>query len=192
CCWGTCAIVDDKIYVIGGCTNASTGATIAKTQEYDPVGDSWGYQTDMPHGLYGITRENPVINDIIYVSHGKDAGGFYDTLYSYDPSTDDWDTLTNATYSRDGTACGVIGNRLYVVGGRDAGGALDYNEVLNIGEMGLFWVEVDSIPADPDSATIHTYYGKADAETTSSGPDTFVQFDDFNDNDLDPDWTVNK
>lgn len=43
----------------------------------------------------------------------------------------------------------------------------------------VFWY-VPTIPADPDTVTIHTYYGKADATTTSDGEATFpTLFDHF-------------
>jgi len=53
----------------------------------------------------------------------------------------------------------------------------------------IFWVEVPTIPADPESTTIHIYYGKDDATTVSSGADTFDFFDDFADNDI-SDWAA--
>jgi len=46
---------------------------------------------------------------------------------------------------------------------------------------GVFWVEVDSIPASPDTTQIYIYYGNPSATTTSSGENTFIFFDDFND-----------
>ena len=50
------------------------------------------------------------------------------------------------------------------------------------GDYAVFFVEVPTIPAAPDVATIHIYYGKADATTTSSGADTFPDlFEDFED-----------
>jgi len=46
----------------------------------------------------------------------------------------------------------------------------------------IFWVKVPTIPADPDSATIYIYYGKAGESTTSDGDATFPKlFDDFED-----------
>ena len=44
---------------------------------------------------------------------------------------------------------------------------------------GIFWVEVDSIPASPDTTTIYIYYGNPTATTTSNGKNTFVYWDDF-------------
>ena len=52
-------------------------------------------------------------------------------------------------------------------------------------DYAVFWVEVPSIPADPDKATIYVYYGKSDATYAGSGDDTFLFFDDFEDGSLD-------
>jgi len=48
-------------------------------------------------------------------------------------------------------------------------------------DYAIFWVEVDSIPASPDTKTIYIYYGKSDATTTSDGLATFIRWDDFDD-----------
>ena len=58
------------------------------------------------------------------------------------------------------------------------------------------WVEFDTIPVAPGTATFRLYYGLADAASFSSGADTFITFDDFErDNDflgngIGGDWTV--
>lgn len=44
------------------------------------------------------------------------------------------------------------------------------------GDYAVFWVKVDTIPDDPDSATIYIYYGKSDEATTSNGETTFPFF----------------
>jgi hypothetical protein len=61
----------------------------------------------------------------------------------------------------------------------DGATLLDYWLESYDGGVATFWVEVDSIPASPDTATIYVYYGKADATTTSNGDNTFLFFDDF-------------
>jgi len=63
---------------------------------------------------------------------------------------------------------------------------LDYwLESYTSGDKATFWVEVDSIPASPDKATIYIYYGKSDATTTSNGEATFLLFDHFEETSLD-------
>jgi len=53
------------------------------------------------------------------------------------------------------------------------------------GDYAVFWVEFDSIPASPSTANFYIYYDKADATSGSNGDNTFIFFDDFNDNSLD-------
>ena len=79
--------------------------------------NTWTTGAPMPVSKYGITRENPVINGKIYVTHGLD-GGFHVDNYVYDPATNTWQQKQPATDLRDGTGCGVIDNKLYVTGGR--------------------------------------------------------------------------
>jgi N-acetylneuraminic acid mutarotase len=132
--WGTCAVVGDKIYVIGGYSYSAPAGASNVNEVYDPATDTWQTKTPAPAALIGVTRENPVINGKIYVTHGLDGlvGNFYADSYVYDPAEDLWIKLSNAAHPRDGTACGVIDNKLYVVGGRaDLPGpyGLKYNEV---------------------------------------------------------------
>jgi len=57
---------------------------------------------------------------------------------------------------------------------------LDYwMEDYTSGDNATFWVELPSIPASPNTATIYVYYGKSDATTTSNGDNTFLEFHDF-------------
>jgi len=49
------------------------------------------------------------------------------------------------------------------------------------GDVATFWVEVDNIPASPDTTTIYIYYGNPSATTTSNGDNTFLFFDHFED-----------
>ena len=60
--WGTCATVDNLIYVIGGYSYGTPGGASAINEIYDPATDTWTTGTSMPVAKYGMTRENPVIN----------------------------------------------------------------------------------------------------------------------------------
>jgi N-acetylneuraminic acid mutarotase len=127
--WSTCANVGSKIYILGGDNGDYATST---NQVYDLATDTWSLKASMPDGLWGATRENPVIDGKIYVTHGLDGGAFYTTNYRYDPVANTWETKSSAVHARDGAACGVINNKLYVVGGRaDFSGpfGLSYNEV---------------------------------------------------------------
>jgi hypothetical protein len=58
---------------------------------------------------------------------------------------------------------------------------LDYfMESCSVGDNAVFWVEVaDDLSSNP--VTIYIYYGNPSVATTSSGANTFLFFDDFND-----------
>jgi len=61
---------------------------------------------------------------------------------------------------------------------------LDYwRESYVSGDYAIFWIEFDSIPADPDSVNFYIYYDNSDASSESSGGDAFLFFDDFKLND---------
>jgi N-acetylneuraminic acid mutarotase len=131
--WATCAIVDGKIYVIGGYSYRYPIGATNVCEAYDPSTDTWTTRSPMPTRLYGAARENPVIDGKIYVTHGRDSG-FHGTVYVYDPSTDRWENRSSSLHPRDGVACGVIFDKLYIVGGRadDVGPhGLDFNEEYN-------------------------------------------------------------
>lgn len=74
--------------------------------------------------------------------------------------------------------------------------SLDYwMEEYSNASYGVFWVEIDSIPDSPDTVDIYVYYGNDAVSSTSSGDNTFIFFDDFEDEDIDaiPDntkWTL--
>jgi N-acetylneuraminic acid mutarotase len=84
---------------------------------YDPATDTWSTKAPLPVQKYGVTRENPVINGYIYVTHGRDAN-FYTSNYLYDPATDTWRQKASAQHPRDGVGCCAFNGLLYVVGGR--------------------------------------------------------------------------
>ncbi|MGA2324063.1 MAG: DUF2341 domain-containing protein [Sedimentisphaerales bacterium] len=112
--WGTCALVNDIIYLIGGGPDSAGSANEA----YNPATDTWTTKTPMPVARWGATRDNPVINGKIYVTHGM-LSDFYTTNYVYDTATDTWTQKSSGMNPRDGVSCGVINNKLYVAGGRD-------------------------------------------------------------------------
>src|ERR1019366_5013211 len=58
--WGTCAVVNNLIYVIGG--YAYPGGPTNVNEVYNPAADSWAVKAALPNSQYGTTRENPVIN----------------------------------------------------------------------------------------------------------------------------------
>ena len=165
--WSTCAVVGSKIYIIGGYSYDAPTDACNVNYEYDPATDTWATKALMPVSRYGATRENPVINGKIYVTHGHAGTPFFVTNYAYDPATNTWAQKGSAAYPRDGVGCGVINNKLYVVGGRDVPG----------NPYGVAWSEVYDPAADtwvPPSGpelwtTSGTGYVYADASAKYQG-----------------------
>ena len=158
--WGTCAVVNGKIYVIGGYSFSTYTATNVN-EVYDPSTDTWETKTPLPQALFGITREDPVIDGKIYVTHGLDGVNFHSSNYMYDPSTDSWEQKSDAAHPRDGAASAVVSGKLYVMGGRahiPGPYGVDYNEVYDPSlDTGSSW-NLDNAQRDP-SAKYQGDYG---------------------------------
>lgn len=134
-------VINDKLYVVGG-LSGSIGDPRPNTQTYnvlevyDPVSDSWEVKEPMLTKRYAPIVE--VINDQLYVVGGMYEGPFlsysqnlYNIVEVYDPQSDSWRTMTPMPTVRKLAASGVIGDRLYVVGGwnYEVGGSINTLEV---------------------------------------------------------------
>jgi len=63
---------------------------------------------------------------------------------------------------------------------------LDYwVEELVGGDYAVFWVEIPSIPASPNTTKVYMYYGNPNAVSKSNGDNTFDFFDNFSGDSLD-------
>jgi N-acetylneuraminic acid mutarotase len=173
--WATCAVVNNKIYVIGGYSIGSPSGATNVNEVYDPLTDTWQTKSPLPTALYGGPREDPIIDGKIFVTHGLNDQGFHATTYMYDPSVDTWKQTSTAFHPRDGVASGVISGKLYVVGGRaDFVGpyGLNFNEVYDPALVAsLQWTVSNPIDVHRDTAAAHEgNYGLSinDNDTTSS------------------------
>ena len=118
--WATAAVVNGKIYLIGGASAVAEGGVTNANEAYDPMIDRWETRAPLPIAAFGGTDKNPAINGKIYVTHGQTRDKtFLSSNYVYDPAVDRWEQMSSGLHPRDGVGCGVINNKLYVVGGRD-------------------------------------------------------------------------
>ena len=119
------AVVNNKVYVIGGHINAPTG--VATNEEYDPVTDSWATKADMLTAR--TVPKAGVVNNKIYVIGGFTGSTLFATNEEYDPVANIWTPKASALTARQGVAVGVVNNKIYVIGGFNASGtALATNE----------------------------------------------------------------
>ncbi len=118
--WATCALVDNKIYLIGGASGTAYMGVTNVNEVYDIASDSWSTKAPLPEPRFGMGEKNPVINGKIYVAFGQTPYKIFltDNL-RYDPVADKWERMSSGVYPRDGVGCGVVNNKLYILGGRD-------------------------------------------------------------------------
>jgi N-acetylneuraminic acid mutarotase len=114
-------VIKGKLYLAGG--SAANHEILKSLYVYNPATNSWVQKSDMPsYGYGGVTG---VINDKLYLLtgcedwDGCDVGGADPlvALYRYDPATDKWATLAAPSQTHFLGTGGVIGQKLYVVGG---------------------------------------------------------------------------
>ena len=116
-------VVNGKIYVIGGRVGAAfigLASDISVVEEYDPATDQWGApRARMPTARSALGAG--VYGGRIYVAGGEYQDphmmATFRAVEAYDPASNTWTVMPPMPVSRHGLAVGVIGNRLYVVGG---------------------------------------------------------------------------
>ncbi|MBI2858078.1 MAG: kelch-like protein [Chloroflexi bacterium] len=112
---------DGKIYVIGG--YPSTRITVTAVQVYDSRRDHWEITTPLPQPInHGMAA---AVNGKVYVIGGQttasgnlEEAGYLDTVFEYDPSTARWTPRATMPTKRSAGAPAVIGDKIYVAGGR--------------------------------------------------------------------------
>lgn len=113
------AVVGDRIYVTGFLRAGSFTAD-GRVFEYDPALDRWSEKTSMPQARIRGASAVGVIDGKIYVAGGLRSGTRAE-FSSYDPTTDQWETLPDLPRPIDHGASGVVDGVFYVLGGRDGG-----------------------------------------------------------------------
>ena len=112
------AVVDDKIYCIGGW---SANNETAVTEVYDPKTNTWEIKSSMHIARYDITAN--VVDGKIYVIGGiylKGEGHGYVALTEvYDPATDCWTLDAPIPNAVGAYASTVVDNKIYIFGGHN-------------------------------------------------------------------------
>lgn len=119
------AVVDGKIYAIGGdtvtlmgnCIVATYGVALNTTEVYDPEADTWTFKTPMPtpRADFGVV----VYQNKIYCIGGHMGNNEFTGINEvYDPSTDTWETKTSMPTPRADLQAHVIDGKIYLIGGR--------------------------------------------------------------------------
>jgi len=112
-------VVNGKIYAVGG-FNPDMGDYYLKTvEEYDPATDRWTEKAPMPTPRAG--HAVGVINGKLFAIGGSitqgGSGIYLNTVEEYDPVRDTWTSKESMPTSRADLGVGVVGNKLYAIGG---------------------------------------------------------------------------
>ncbi|HEU0010873.1 MAG TPA: kelch repeat-containing protein [Verrucomicrobiae bacterium] len=117
------AELDGRIYVLGGYPASRT--TVRTVQVYDTATDRWSLTTPMPLPLNHEMAA--AVNGRIYVIGGQTTdsgtGSFTNTVFELNPATSNWTSRAPMPTARSAGASAVIGNLIYVAGGRPPRGA---------------------------------------------------------------------
>jgi N-acetylneuraminic acid mutarotase/predicted phosphodiesterase len=112
---GACsAVLDGKLYVIGGGNSPSWDSTSTTVEIFNPVSNSWtsGAPLHEPRTFAGCA----VVNGKIYVIGGSNAFGILTSVEEYNPVTDRW-VYKSPMPTNDngyGEACVAYNNKIYV------------------------------------------------------------------------------
>lgn len=105
--------IDGVIYVAGGLRSGA----VTDLSAFTPATDEWNLELPpLPaardHGCGGV------VDGVLYVTGGRDSSitSTSDAVFGYRPGSE-WDTRAPMPTGRGGTACGVVDDRIVVVGG---------------------------------------------------------------------------
>ena len=139
------AVLAGRIWVIGGLNAA--GAATTRVESYDPATDRWAAGPDLPLALHHLAAAT-------YKGEVVVAGGFQAASDLYSRPSDrvlalrggSWVDLPRLRRPRGAAAAEVVGDTLYVVGGRDSGLLVEPTEAFD----GTAWQDRAPIPTPRD------------------------------------------
>jgi N-acetylneuraminic acid mutarotase len=112
------AILDGKIYVLGGATRVGQGVSSSMLM-YDPGTDTWTEKSPMP-GQRALSAA-AVHDGRIYVFGGAESftepPSASSTVFVYDPAADTWTERGDMPFERRGMAAAVVSGKVYLFGG---------------------------------------------------------------------------
>jgi N-acetylneuraminic acid mutarotase len=110
------AVVNGKIYAIGGGNNTAAGPTVLSVnEEYDSATNTWTTKEPMPTARhsFGIA----VYENKIYCIGGSTNGPRLTVNEVYDSATNTWETKTAMPTARAGLSANTVNGRIYLMGG---------------------------------------------------------------------------
>ena len=112
--------LNGKIYYVGG-LKGYPGPSFGNVYVYDPVTNAVTASAPLPAGRDRGAAGIAVYQGRIYLAGGFHAGASVAFFDVYDPVTNKWSSLPPLPERRDHVSAAVVGNRMYVIGGRTFG-----------------------------------------------------------------------
>ena len=128
------AVLDGKIYVIGGSRHLTLGAdldTTASNQVYDPENDTWITKAHLPlEESYGAAAATTGVTapKRIYYLGGSNETTYNPVPYAYNPVLEDWSACASISTPRIYLGLAVVDDVLYAIGGFDGENWLNITE----------------------------------------------------------------
>lgn len=114
------AVVNGKLYVMGGATGDLHSPPVKTVEEYDPSTDTWTRKAPMPTAR--IFPSATVMGGKIYVVGGAIwPNTFFSTVEMFDPVTDTWTAQPPLAAKRYGLCSDAVNGKIYAIGGCQVG-----------------------------------------------------------------------
>lgn len=126
-----------ELYILSGYLSSDTYTKAF--EKYNPETDSWTVLDDTPYGFR--QADTQVIGNVIYCLGGNgknDSPNQWPELLLYDISNSTWQSAGLSNFQKRKSASSqVIGDKLYVLGGRSADNTIPANQLLTINQPAI-------------------------------------------------------
>jgi N-acetylneuraminic acid mutarotase len=150
------AELNRRIYVCGG--YPADRVTVRTVQVYDADTDQWSHTTPLPIPLNHSMAA--AVNGKLYVIGGQTdasgSGNFVNTVFEFNPVTALWTTNAPMPTARSSGAAAVIGDLIYIAGGRPPRG----HDFAVYDTRNNHWETLPELPTDRNHLTAAALDGK--------------------------------
>ena len=153
------AVVDGKIYAIGGITRVGgLPQTLLTVEVYDPATNKWTERAAMPTKRFSLSTA--VVNGKIYAIGGRTFNLYFSSVEVYDPKADKWTKKSHMPGKRSDLSASVVNGKIYVIGGGRVAGDAGLARVDAYDPATDTWTQKTDIPTARVAVSIAVVNGK--------------------------------